>query len=57
MNLKTSKGSESPTKKTRTCDKCGVEKPLNTDNFQPVKYFRDGFSYYCNSCNAPPKKE
>ena len=40
----------------RKCDKCGVEKPLNTENYQVVKYFRDGFSYYCNSCDKPPKE-
>jgi hypothetical protein len=56
-NSKNSKGLESPSKKIRICDKCGVEKDLNIDNFQKVKFFRDGFSYYCNECNKPPKKE
>lgn len=35
----------------RQCSKCGETKKLNTDNFQKVKAFRTGFSYYCNSCN------
>jgi len=57
LNLKNLKESESLSKKTRICDKCGVEKDLNIDNFQKVKFFRDGFSYYCNECNKLPKKE
>ena len=48
---------ESPSKKTRICDKCGEEKPLNSDNFQIVKYFRDGYSYYCNECSKPKSKD
>ena len=56
-NLKNLKELENDTKKTRMCDKCGVEKPLNTENYQVVKYFRDGFSYYCNECNKPKPKE
>lgn len=39
----------------RICDKCGVEKSLTLENFQRVKYFRSGFSYYCNECNKPKK--
>ena len=57
LNLKNSKKSESPSKKTRICDKCGEEKPLNSDNFQIVKYFRDGYSYYCNECSKPKSKD
>jgi hypothetical protein len=49
-NSRNSSESESPSRKTRICDKCGVEKSLE-ENFQVVKYFRDGYSYYCNSCN------
>lgn len=32
---------------------CGVEKPLDKDHYQVVKYFRDGFSYYCHDCSKP----
>ena len=57
MNLRNSNESESPTRKTRTCDKCGVEKPLDVENYQVVKYFRDGFSYYCNECAKPKPRD
>lgn len=57
MNLRNSNGSESPTKKTRICDKCGEEKPLDLEHYQVVKYFRDGFSYYCNDCSKPKLKD
>ena len=56
-NSKSSKKSENSQKKNRICDKCGETKPLNEDNFQPVKYFRDGFSYYCNECNKPKPRD
>ena len=55
-NLKNSNDSESQSKKTRICDKCGVEKSLK-ENFQIVKYFRDGYSYYCNDCSKPKPKD
>ena len=42
---------------TRTCSKCGEEKPLNKDNFQVVKTFKSGFSYYCNICNQPKPRD
>jgi predicted SprT family Zn-dependent metalloprotease len=57
LNLKNSKESESLSKKTRICDKCGEEKPLNADNFQKVKHFREGYSYYCNECSKPKSRE
>ena len=57
MNLKTSKKYESDSEKTRKCDKCGVEKPLDESNYQVVKYFRQGFSYYCNDCSKPKLKD
>jgi hypothetical protein len=41
----------------RNCSKCGEEKPLNVDMFQKVKFFKEGFSFYCNSCDKPVKKE
>ena len=56
-NSKNSKKQEEPTKKHRTCGKCGEEKKLDTDNFQVVKSFIEGYSYYCNFCNKPPKKD
>ena len=56
-NSKNSNESESQLKKTRICDKCGEVKPLNSDNFQVVKYFRDGYSYYCNECSKPKPRE
>ena len=55
-NSKNSNESESHSKKTRICDKCGVEKTLK-ENFQVVKYFRDGYSYYCNDCSKPKPKD
>lgn len=41
----------------RTCDKCGEEKPLTSDFYQRVKYFKSGFSYWCNECNKPKPKD
>ena len=43
--------------KTRICDKCKTEKPLDKDHYQVVKYFCTGFSYYCNECNKPKPRE
>lgn len=57
MNLRNSKESESLIKKTRICDKCGVKKPLDADHYSVVKYFREGFSYYCNDCSKPKPKD
>ena len=56
-NSKNSNEYESPSRKTRICDKCGVEKPLDKDYYQVVKYFRDGFSYYCHDCSKPKPKD
>jgi len=42
---------------TRQCAKCHEEKPLDTDHYQVVQYFRTGFSYYCNECNKPKPRE
>ena len=42
---------------TRICSKCGQEKPLDKDHYQVVKSFKTGFSFYCNLCNKPPKKD
>jgi len=41
----------------RTCSRCKETKPLNLENFQSVKSFKTGFSYYCNQCDKPLKKE
>ena len=41
----------------RKCVNCGEEKPLNTENYQAVKSFKSGFSYYCSICNAPKRKD
>jgi transcription elongation factor Elf1 len=57
LNSKNSKKQESPIKKQRTCSKCGEEKPLNTEHYQIVKYFKEGYSFYCNVCNAPKKRD
>jgi hypothetical protein len=32
-------------------------KPLDLNNFQKVKHFKEGYSFYCNICDKPPKKE
>lgn len=57
QNSKNSKELENPSKKTRICNKCGVEKPLNIDNYQAVKFFREGYSFYCNDCNKPKPRD
>jgi hypothetical protein len=54
-NLKISNGQERSSK--RKCSKCKEEKPLNNEYFQVVRNFKSGFSYYCNVCDKPPKKE
>lgn len=41
----------------RTCSKCGETKPLTAEYYQPVKYFKSGFSYYCNECNKIKPRE
>ena len=41
----------------RKCAKCKEEKLLNLDNFQKVSLFKSGFSYYCNECNKPKRKD
>ena len=56
-NSKNSNESESPSKKRRICDKCGIEKPLDKDHYDVVKYFRDGFSYYCHDCSKPKPRD
>jgi hypothetical protein len=40
----------------KECVKCGEKKPLDAEHFQVVKHFKTGFSYYCNTCDKPPKK-
>ena len=41
----------------RECSKCGEVKPLDESHYQRVKYFRAGFSFYCNECNKPKPRE
>ena len=40
----------------RKCANCGEEKPLDKEHYQIVKTFRTGFSYYCNVCDAPKRR-
>jgi hypothetical protein len=37
----------------RKCCKCGETKPLDLEHFQSVKFFKSGFSFYCNVCDKP----
>jgi hypothetical protein len=30
---------------------------LNKEHYQVVKYFKEGYSFYCNSCNAPKPRD
>ena len=39
------------------CSKCGEEKPLDLNNFQKVKTFKEGFSFYCNDCAKPKPRD
>ncbi len=57
QNSKKSNEFKNGQKKTRICDKCGETKPLDVHHFQVVKYFRDGFSYYCHDCSKPKPKD
>ena len=41
----------------RICSKCGETKPLTEEYYQPVKYFKSNFSYYCNDCNKLKPRE
>jgi hypothetical protein len=41
---------------SRKCSVCGIEKPLTVDNFQIAPSFVNGFSYYCNDCDAESRK-
>jgi hypothetical protein len=49
--------SEQKNNTVRTCSKCDIDKPLDLNNFQKVKFFKTGYSFYCNECDKPPKKE
>ena len=55
MNSKSSK--EFVKNTTRTCSKCETELPLDTEHFQRVKYFRNGYSFYCNECDKPKPRD
>ena len=39
------------------CQYCDITKPLNDENFQPVRKFKYGYSTVCNECNKPKPKE
>jgi predicted RNA-binding Zn-ribbon protein involved in translation (DUF1610 family) len=54
-NSKNLKKQEKNTK--RKCNKCGEEKPLNKEHFQVVEVFKEGYSFYCNSCDKPIRKD
>jgi len=55
QNSKNSKRQRSNTE--RMCSKCGEEKPLDLNNFQKVKTFKEGFSFYCNDCAKPKPRD
>ncbi len=40
----------------RKCVCCQKTKPLDKKHFQVVKYFTDGYSYYCLDCDEKLKK-
>ena len=48
---------EIPASGLRKCANCGEEKPLDKDHYQVIKSFKNGFSYYCNTCNTPKKRD
>lgn len=39
------------------CQYCKETKPLTTEYFQKVKYFKHGFTTVCNECNKPKQKD
>lgn len=40
----------------RRCCKCNIDKPLNIENYQVIKTFKQGYSFYCNDCSKPKLK-
>lgn len=40
----------------RQCPKCKEIKSLTEENFQIVKSFSEGYSFYCNECNNSMRK-
>lgn len=40
----------------RECTRCNKIKPLNEENFKKVKYFKEGYSFYCNICDEEVRK-
>lgn len=40
----------------RTCNCCNKSQPLNKKHFQPIKMFKDGFSFCCIGCDLKLKK-
>lgn len=57
MELKEPKRLENKQKETRVCSKCEIEKPLDENHYQVVKYFKEKFSFYCNECNKPKPRD
>ena len=42
---------------SRTCIVCGIEKPLNEIHFQTVRFFAEGYSFYCNACDGESRSQ
>jgi hypothetical protein len=40
----------------RTCVCCKKEQPLNKKHFQVVKFFKEGYSFCCLTCDTESKK-
>lgn len=40
----------------RKCSRCGSIKPLNEEHYKKIKYFKFGYSYYCNICDEEMRK-
>lgn len=39
----------------RKCSRCGQVKSI-PENYKRVKYFKSGYSYYCNECDEEMRK-
>jgi hypothetical protein len=44
-----------PSISTRRCPICGKIKPLTAEHFQIIRFFVEGFSFYCNACDSESK--
>ena len=45
-----------PNASSRRCLVCGIEKPLTADYYQIVPSIENGFTHYCNDCDAESRK-